>query len=199
MIALARRAVPLGLLLVLVVQSSASAAEVMVEIRDNYFLPESITVRRGDTVTWTNYGTNGHTTGDAALAYWHSGTLDPGESYSFVFTAAGRFPYHCEFHGGMGGTVSVKLKAAPRSGPVGTTFVIKLATENATPPFVFDVQRKDPGGAFRIWMSGLISKSAEFDSAGMPTGTYQFRSRVRNTSTAGVSDWSVPTSIQVTG
>lgn len=198
MVRLARRATPLGLLLALVLQSSASAAEVTVVIDNFFFSPESVTIRQGDTVTWNNEGGTHTTTGDHPLNYWQSGTMSNGESFSFQFTAAGAFPYHCDFHGGMDGTVSVKLRAAPRSGPVGTTFVIKLATENATSPFVFDVQRKDPGGVFQNWRMGLSSRNTEFDSTGMPSGTYQFRSRVRNTSTDGVSDWSLPVSILVT-
>jgi plastocyanin len=195
---LVRRAAPLGLLLAVVLQSSASAAEVFVVMDNFFFDPESITIRQGDTVTWNNEGGTHTTTGNHPLNYWDSDTVSNGESFSFVFTAAGLFPYHCDFHGGMDGAVSVKLKVNPRSGPVGTTFVIKMATENAAPPLVFDVQRKVPGGVFENWRMGLSSKSTPFDSTGMPTGTYQFRSRVRNTSTGGVSDWSRPASIQVT-
>jgi hypothetical protein len=84
-------------------------------------------------------------TGDHPLNYWDSPTIFSGRSFSFVFTAAGLFPYHCDFHPAMHGRVSVKLKVAPRSGAVGTIFVIKLATEDARPPFVFDVQKRDPG------------------------------------------------------
>jgi plastocyanin len=196
---LARRAAPLGIVLALVFQSPASATEVFVGIFNNVFEPESVAIKQGDTVTWQNFGTSTHTTsGDHPLNYWHSGVLSNGESFSVVFTAAGTFPYHCDLHSGMDGTVKVRLRVAPRSGPVGTIFFIKLATENPMSPFVFDVQKRDPGGVFVDWRTGVTSKSVAFDSAGMPTGTYQFRSRVRNTSTGGVSDWSRPASIQVT-
>lgn len=62
--------------------------------------------RRG-TVTWTNSGSNPHTsTGQNNL--WNSGTLNPGQTFSRQFPQAGAFPYVCTIHAGMSGTVVVQ-------------------------------------------------------------------------------------------
>lgn len=68
------------------------------------FLPTTITVKKGSTITWTNNDTAPHTvTGNG----WDSGQIDPGETYSRKFTAAGSFDYHCIIHPVMQGTVNV--------------------------------------------------------------------------------------------
>jgi plastocyanin len=39
---------------------------------------------------------------------FNSGTLGPGQSFSFTFQNAGTFQYHCSFHAGMVGSVVVQ-------------------------------------------------------------------------------------------
>jgi plastocyanin len=85
-------------------QAPAAPQEVAIEIVDNNFTPNKITVPVGATVVWTQKGQKPHTVtaDDGAFA---SGTLDGGSGASFkqTFTQAGTFPYFCEFHGGKGG------------------------------------------------------------------------------------------------
>ena len=77
-----------------------------VSIGDDVFSPGTITVDMGTTITWTNNGADWHTvTSDGAV--FDSGTMDPGDTYSRTFNTAGTFPYHCENHIGMNGTVIV--------------------------------------------------------------------------------------------
>ena len=61
------------------------------------FVPDTITVAPGTTVTWfTTTGTH-TTTSDTGL--WDSGRrLASGEEYSFRFNAPGVYPYFCEPH-----------------------------------------------------------------------------------------------------
>ncbi len=202
MMRLARRAVPAGVLLVLLGQSVALGATANVSMTNFVFTPSSIKVSIGDTVLWTNAtSTTSHTsTSDTPLSLWDSGSVPPGGTFSRVFTAAGAFPYHCTFHVSLGmvGTVVVKMKASPSSGPAGTIFTIKAATVNASGPFVYDIQRRNPGGTFQDWMTGITSKKALFDSSGFPSGVYQFRSRIRNSSTGAASGFSPAKSITVT-
>ncbi len=131
---------------------------------------------------------------------WDSGTLMVGAQFSLVFTAAGKYTYHCNFHQNLGmvGTISVPVKASPPSGPAGTTFTITVATVNAAGTLVYDIQMKAPGGTFMNWMISLTSKSATFDSTGKATGTYQFRARVRDTATGKATLFSKAKSISVT-
>ncbi len=60
-------------------------------------------------MTWVNNDTVPHTaTSDTGV--WDSGTLNPGQSFSFTFNDAGTFPYHCAIHGAasMSGTIVVE-------------------------------------------------------------------------------------------
>lgn len=70
------------------------------------FSPANITVTAGTTVTWTNNDSVNHTvTGDSGGP--SSGQISGGQSYSFTYSTAGTFPYHCGDHANMTGTVTV--------------------------------------------------------------------------------------------
>lgn len=73
-----------------------------VSMEDNEFVPASITIDVGDTLTWTNNGLFPHTA-TADDGTFDSGQVESGESYQFTFETAGTFPYHCQNHGGPGG------------------------------------------------------------------------------------------------
>jgi len=199
---LMRRSVPLALLLLVFAQGNALAATVNVSMTNFVFTPKTATLTIGGTVHWMNdTPTTNHTsTGDTPLSLWDSGTVLPGGSFNFVFTAGGKYTYHCTFHQGLGmvGTVSVKIKASPPSGPVGTTFTITVGSINAPAGFVYDIQKRNPGGNFQNWMLGVTTKSVPFDSTGMPSGTYSFRSLLHKTSDNSKSGFSAAKSIMVT-
>jgi plastocyanin len=78
-------------------RSAGVRAEVPVSITEFMFTPSRLMVHVGDTVTWTNNGGVSHTT-TAKGAVWDSGTLTPGMSFSFTFTATGKFMYRCQIH-----------------------------------------------------------------------------------------------------
>jgi plastocyanin len=200
MIRFARKAIPLALLFALLAQPNAMAATVDVDMGDNFFSPVTANVQAGDTVHWTNVGKSVHdSTGAAPLSLWASDFLFAGETFDFVFTAGGKYIYTCSIHEpDMAGTISVRIKALPRSGPVGTVFTVKVASANAVSPYVYDIQKKNPGGSWQIWKNDVIGKQATFNSTGQPTGTYQFRSRLYDTSSGGASGWSQAATIQVT-
>ena len=69
--------------------------------------PTNVTVAIGGTVTWVNKDSVTHVLTDDA-GTWGSGQLAPGKSYSYKFTKAGTFPYHCTIHPSMTGQVTVK-------------------------------------------------------------------------------------------
>ncbi len=87
-------------------------ADTGVTIQGFAFTGNSITINVGDTVTWTNTDGAVHTaTSDTPL--FDSGTLTNGNSYSFTFNTAGTFPYHCNIHPFMTGSVVVQAVAQP--------------------------------------------------------------------------------------
>ncbi len=71
-------------------------------MRDFQFVPESLDVSVGDTVTRVNNGAVTHTTTSGNVGSpdgkWDSGSMAPGAKYSHVFSAAGKFPYYCAIH-----------------------------------------------------------------------------------------------------
>jgi plastocyanin len=80
-----------------------------VEIKNFVFSPSSITVKVGTKVTWTNKDSTAHTvTADTSSADAPSSDqLGTGQSYSFTFTKAGTYAYHCELHPNMTAKVVV--------------------------------------------------------------------------------------------
>ena len=74
---------------------------------DNFaFVPATLTVRVGSTVTWTNHDKEPHTIA-ASDGSFHSPGLGSNATYSYTFTAAGSFGYICSIHPFMHGTVVV--------------------------------------------------------------------------------------------
>ena len=70
------------------------------------FTPSSLTVRAGTRVTFTNRDMATHTfTANGGL--FNSGDVSSGQSYSFTFATAGSYPYHCQIHASMTGTITV--------------------------------------------------------------------------------------------
>jgi plastocyanin len=73
------------------------------------FSPATLAVPRGTTVVWTNASATAHTTtSDTGL--WDSGSMAPGQTFSYTFSQPGRYPYHCAPHQAMGmvGTIVVQ-------------------------------------------------------------------------------------------
>ena len=78
---------------------------VTVDIKDFKFVDADIKVAVGGTVTWTNSDTQQHTA--TAAGKFDTGAIQPGESKTVTFDAAGAIPYACSFHPFMTGTVTV--------------------------------------------------------------------------------------------
>jgi len=71
------------------------------------FDPMTITVNEGTSITWTNKDATAHTvTSDNGL--FNSGNIGSNGTYSYTFSTAGSYPYHCSIHPMMTATVVVK-------------------------------------------------------------------------------------------
>ncbi|MBI4080894.1 MAG: cupredoxin family copper-binding protein [Candidatus Levybacteria bacterium] len=77
-----------------------------VTIKGFAFSPETITVKKGTTITWTNEDAAGHTA-TADDGTFDTGLITKGESGSVTFDTVGTFSYHCTPHPNMKGTVVV--------------------------------------------------------------------------------------------
>jgi plastocyanin len=84
--------------------SKPAAEETAVKMVDNAFEPKDLTVKVGDTVTWTNDGQLPHT---ATAEGFDSGSIAPGDTYEWTAEKAGTVSYVCTFHPGMEGTITV--------------------------------------------------------------------------------------------
>ena len=93
-------------ILVVALPIAAYAATSNVTIQNFQFVPISVTVTAGDTVTWTNKDSTTHTATSDSGAF--GGTLGPNAQFSFAFSNKGTFTYHCTLHPNMVGTVVVQ-------------------------------------------------------------------------------------------
>lgn len=131
-------AVTLGLALALIGPALvAAAAPVTVETLAATYSPATVTVAVGTRVTFKNTSALPHTA-TADNGSFDTGMISPGASKPIVMSKAGKFLFHCQFHGGAGGvgqsgTITVTAaaagatKATPKPAAGGTTAA-------ATPP-----------------------------------------------------------------
>jgi plastocyanin len=86
--------------------SSASAASTVTVVISNFkYAPAKLTVKPGTSVTFSNHDMTAHTA--TANAGFDSGTIKPGASATVKFSKPGTYPYICQFHAFMHGTVVV--------------------------------------------------------------------------------------------
>lgn len=73
------------------------------------FMPASITVKKGATVTWTNQATIAHTATSlpGAPVAFDTSDISGGGSASVTFNTPGTYNYECSIHNSMRGTVIV--------------------------------------------------------------------------------------------
>jgi plastocyanin len=68
--------------------------------------PETLTVRRGDTIIWTNKDPFPHTV--TAPGKFDSHDIPPGGSWKYVARVPGDYAYICTLHPNMKGTLNVE-------------------------------------------------------------------------------------------
>jgi plastocyanin len=85
---------------------AARAEDVAVHIDNFVFEPAQLTVKVGQTVTWTNRDDIPHTV--VCAGKFRSKTMDTDGTFSFTFTSAGEYKYFCSLHPHMTGAVKVE-------------------------------------------------------------------------------------------
>ena len=78
-----------------------------VVIDSEKFVPSTITVKTGTTVTWVNDEGDMHTV-TSNYGVFDSGDLTDGSSFSFTFSTPGEYYYHCKHYTTMTGCVIVE-------------------------------------------------------------------------------------------
>ncbi|MBV8373201.1 MAG: cupredoxin family copper-binding protein [Candidatus Eremiobacteraeota bacterium] len=86
--------------------ASPAGATATVHIKNFAYIPATLTVPAGTTVRFVNDDTEAHTVTATDRTFDSSG-LDTGNAWTHRFVAVGKFPYFCELHPYMHGTVVV--------------------------------------------------------------------------------------------
>lgn len=107
LIAAALGAATAPLVATIILPAGAQNAPVAVGIDNFTFNPQTLTVKAGATVTWTNKDDIPHTVA-AVNRQFKSKALDTDDAYSFTFTTPGTYAYFCSLHPHMTGTIVVE-------------------------------------------------------------------------------------------
>jgi plastocyanin len=88
-----------------VIIKSSSNDDIIVKMEGFKFVPETITIAKGNTVKWINNDSVIHRIVGFGIV---SKSIESGDDFSHTFTESGTFNYRCDIHPGMTGTVIVK-------------------------------------------------------------------------------------------
>jgi plastocyanin len=84
----------------------AAVRPIQIQMKNFAFDPPAITIRAGQTLSWTNDDVVPHTaTADGKT--WDSGQMAPGRSYTVTVTKPGMYEYTCSNHPFMRAKVTV--------------------------------------------------------------------------------------------
>ena len=79
-----------------------------IDISGFAFNPDTLTIKAGDSVTWTNKDSAKHTVTSDSGSELGSSLLSKSQTYSHTFNTAGEFDYHCTPHPYMKGKIVVQ-------------------------------------------------------------------------------------------
>ncbi|HYZ94174.1 MAG TPA: cupredoxin family copper-binding protein [Nitrososphaeraceae archaeon] len=88
------------------IPSNSTVVKIVANAGSNSFNPSPVEVKVGETVTWINDDSGRHTV-TSNDGVFDSGVVGKEQSSSFTFDKAGEYPYFCEPHPNMVGTVVV--------------------------------------------------------------------------------------------
>lgn len=89
------------------IPSDSTMVRIVANAGSNSFSPNPVEVKVGETVTWVNDDSARHTV-TSKDGIFDSGIMGKGQSFSYAFDEAGEYPYFCEPHPNMVGTVVVR-------------------------------------------------------------------------------------------
>ena len=97
--------------------SAATGKPPSIQLGDNFFHPDHLTVSVGTKVTWTWTGTNTHNVTVVSGPQKFRSVDQSSGTYSCVMTKPGVYHIVCTFHPGMDLTLTVRKGKAPRVAP----------------------------------------------------------------------------------
>jgi hypothetical protein len=168
-----------------------------ISVTDAGSTPSTSAVAQGTTVQWNFFGPNANSVTDTTgMGLFSSGPHSPVSYFRYLYVGAGQYGVADSFH--HVGLVKLALRVAPASGQVTTARTITWSSTVAPLGFVFDVQVLRPGTTiWTDWRVGESGRKAVFTpDAG--TGTYRFRSRMRDVSGGAAARYSAAKKITAT-
>ncbi len=89
------------------VASPSPSAAATIDTKNFAYAPDSVTIKAGQTVRFTNSDSVAHTV-SAADGSFTSGDMPTGSAWSHTFAKPGTYAYYCDYHRYMKGAVVVK-------------------------------------------------------------------------------------------
>jgi plastocyanin len=176
-----------------------------VDVMQNSFSPATLEISVGDSVRWVNRFDMFHTTTSSApIPLWRALLLDEEDEFTFPFNSPGTFPYRCEFHPGMTGTIIVTSgNAAP------TVSIVKPAHDArffAPATFTIEAEASDSDGTVtRVQFfanlnpigsaTNAVNSRFSITVSGLEPGDYVLSAQA--TDNAGATGTSAPVTIRV--
>lgn len=155
-------------------ESSTSALKT-VSVVDFAFVPSADTILTGDSIRWINNGGFPHTsTSDSGV--WDSDSLYS-QSFAFQFNTPGSYPYLCQYHPSMTGTILVKPTTLHNISIVDFAFSPQVDTITAGD----SIQWTNNGAVIHtstsnalVWNSGNLSPGQSFTFQFNTPGTFPY-------------------------
>jgi plastocyanin len=107
----------------------ASTATATVQIKRSSFVPQTVTIKTGDTVRWVNSDTQNHQVVSNNGSFV-SAILGPGKVYTHRFNAAGTYRYHDGLNAAVRGVV--KVTGPPPAVTIGASLPIIVYGQQVT-------------------------------------------------------------------
>jgi plastocyanin len=146
-----------------------------VDIPGKYFSPDTLPVLVGDTITWTNHDSATHTvTGNE----FDSGRLESGSRFSFTFSKAGVYRYHCAIHRFMHGEVdvyAVALISPASSVPLGATVTLTGLAPGGLQSVALEQGQAD--GSYQAVATSSVAPDGSFSFPVVVSGPSRYRVR----------------------
>lgn len=112
-----------GLMVALVTTNQVLAASYTVTIDDTQFVPSTLKVKVGDSITFINTTDATQSAKTSSTTGFNTGDIGPGGSKSVTVNTAGTFSYTSAYNSALEGTVTVEgtATASPTPSPTATT------------------------------------------------------------------------------
>ncbi len=176
----------LALAIGLLVAAPAPAKTVAVDISKLGFVPASVTVQVGDSVTWTNKDTVNHQVVCATCPFT-SLPLAPGQSHTFVFTKVGKFTTVDPLNKNKKGTVTVTAAptavtatAAPRALTYGHTTAVSGTVSTGQANQKVDILAQQCGeNAAKVVATATMTTGGAYTYTAQPTQQTNYQARYK--------------------